>query len=144
MFPVARSSSTKTGRAPLVDDGIRRYAEGHGRGDDLVAGPDPGGEQREMEGGRARAQRDRVPSPDVLTEDLLEACHPGPRADPSGAERRHDLGDLLLSDRRATEDERVLARTRRSGRPTCRLEGPGFWLTQRFWPRNRNPMAATY
>ena len=46
---VAGSMSTKTGSRAGVADGRDRGDEGERDGDDLVAGPDAGGEQREVQ-----------------------------------------------------------------------------------------------
>ena len=65
---------------PGVDDRGDRGDEGHRHGDHLVARPDPGREQREMQRRGARVHRDGVPDAAVGREAPPRSARPGRRA----------------------------------------------------------------
>ena len=72
MFRSESRTSTKTGRAPQWT--ITFAVAGHVIGVVITSspGPDTGGEQGEVHGGRPRRERDPVLRPDVLGEAALE------------------------------------------------------------------------
>jgi hypothetical protein len=82
--------------------------EGHRGNEHGFASGQADGLDREMEGGRAGVQRDRMPGADRFRELLLETADPGPGRQPAGAERRDDFGDLGVGDLRAMEGNREL------------------------------------
>ena len=61
---VAASTSAKTGVRPHVADRVRGGDERQRRDHDLVPGADPGGDERQVQRGRARGHGDRVPGAD--------------------------------------------------------------------------------
>ena len=61
-----------------------------------------------MQGRGAGAYGHGLRGPDVLLEVLLEARDSRPRAYPARPERRHDLIDLLLLDKRTPEHQEIL------------------------------------
>ena len=92
-------------RGAAVDDRVHRGAEGQRRGDDLVARPEAGGDQAQVQGGRAGVDRDRVPGAAVGGDRVLESPHPGARTEPAAAHGGHDLLDLGVLDGRCAEDQ---------------------------------------
>src|SRR6202162_1953335 len=69
------------------EDGVRRDDQGEVWNDDLVAGPDPESDKRQMERGRAARAGNRVRHPAPRGEGLLEARDVAPeRGDPVGLE----------------------------------------------------------
>ena len=81
------------GRRALVDRAVGRRDEGVGRGDDLVAGTDSGGDAEEMESRGAARDRGGVRRADRLGERLLEAVD---RRTEREAARPEHVGDELL------------------------------------------------
>jgi hypothetical protein len=81
-------------RAALDDRG-RGRGEGERRQDDLVAGPHPGGEQREVQRGGGARGRDGVAAGAQRREVVLERRHPRALRQPAGAVHRGDRLDLL-------------------------------------------------
>ena len=97
----------KDRRAAAVNDRVGRGAKGHRRGDDFVTRTDARGQHGQVERGRAGIQGHRVLGPNVTAEILLELMHARAGADPPRPHGRHDLGDLVLADRGAAEDEEL-------------------------------------
>src|SRR5215469_515527 len=70
----------------------------HGRGDDLVAGADAQGAQREVQARGGRIHRDGVGCADVLAEFLFEARRTGSGSQPSRTQGLYDFADLFVAD----------------------------------------------
>ena len=90
-----------------VLDHVGRRGEGHRRGDHLVARPDLQRDERGVERGGARAERERARRLQVRGELRFEATGLGAGGDPARAQRVHDLGDLLLADERRGEGQKL-------------------------------------
>ena len=88
---------------------VRCGREGEGGDDDLVARPDPRGEQAQVQGGGPRVDRDGSGSGHEGGHKLvLEGCHLRALGDHAGAHDGRDRVDLLLADQRASgRDERL-------------------------------------
>ena len=95
------------GRRAGVDDHVRGRRPGDRRRDHLVAGPDAERDEREVQRGRARGDREHVLRLEVLGHPLLEQRGARPGRQPAGAERLGDGGDLLLADRGRLEAQWV-------------------------------------
>ena len=106
MLPVCRSTSAKTGCRSRMDDGVRGRAEGQRRGDDFVARPDAGREQRQVQGSGTRIHGDGVRSADVVSEGPLELADPRTGRQPPGAQGRGDFVDFFDTDTRRREGDR--------------------------------------
>ena len=97
-------------RADVGDRRRRRDPRGVGD-DDLVAGPDPEGVQREVQRRRARRQRQRVAPPAVGGELRFEAAVLGARLGVPGVARGLGDGvDLAFGDPRTRDRDRELGR----------------------------------
>ena len=72
-------------RGPDVHGAVGGRDERERRHDDLVAGPDAEQVQRQVQGGRARRDRDAVRGADAVGEARLELGDPRPLGDPPGA-----------------------------------------------------------
>ena len=83
-------------RRPGLHHGGDRGDEGERRDDHLVAGADPGGEQRKMQGGRAARGGHHMAGAEVLGEGLLELFDPRPLGPPTGPQRCLDRVEVLL------------------------------------------------
>ena len=90
-------------------DRVRGGREGEGGDDDLVARPDPGSEQSQVQGGGPRVDRDGSSSGHECSGELvLEGCHLRTLGDHARAHDRRDRIDLLLADERTSgRDERL-------------------------------------
>ena len=90
-----------------VLDRVRRRDEGHRGDQNLVPGPDAEHLQGEDQRCGARGQAPALGHAEVIGEHPLEALHLGAGPDPARTERVDDLGDLLLADHRAPEDQKA-------------------------------------
>ena len=79
-------------------DHVHGRGERHGRGDDFVAWSDAGGHERGVQGGGARADRQRAGGLQIGGEIGFECPSLGSGRDPARAQRIHDLGDLFFAD----------------------------------------------
>ena len=100
MFSVSGSQSTSTGRRAEVDDDLGGRGEGHGRHDDLVAGPHADGLQREVQRRGGGIDGHGVSGADVLGEVFLEHPRLCARGDPTRAQRLLDGAHLFFTDMR--------------------------------------------
>src|SRR5256885_7576996 len=88
-------------RRAAVAHGVRRCDEGQARDEDLVARPDPDGDQGEVERRGTVGDGDRVAGAAERSELALELRDErAERADPPGADGSDDIGKLLVADER--------------------------------------------
>ena len=83
---------------PAVRDGPARGDESERRGDDLVAGADIVQPHRDMQGGRAAVEAERVLHPAVRREILFKLRHVRPEAERTVVERTRQRGVQLRAD----------------------------------------------
>ena len=86
-----------------VAGGGRGGDERDRRHDDLVARPDAGGQHREVQGGGAAREGDRVGDAEMLGELALERVGARAHRQPAGAQRRVDRRAVLLAQREVEE-----------------------------------------
>ena len=105
MLSVSSRMSAKTGVAPVWT--ITFAVAGHvsERRDHLVAGPDPERDEREVERGGARRDREHVLRLEVVAHARLELGGARAGRQPAGTERRRDRLDLRVGDRGRLERE---------------------------------------
>ena len=82
-----------------VPDGRHRGDKGEGHSDHLVARPDTGGQQSQVEGTRARVDRDTMVGTAIGRELLFEGGHVRPESEPAAGEDVQDGGVDLVLDR---------------------------------------------
>ena len=94
-------------RAARVDDRVDRRAEGVGGGDDLTAGLDAGGEEREVQGGGAGVDGDRMLGASVGGHGRLEGLDLGSGRQPARLQDVEHGSHLGIADvrRRERDDE---------------------------------------
>ena len=124
MLPVWGSTSANTGRAPACTIALAVAQNVIGVVIDLVARPDPAASSDRCRAAVHELSATAWPRADVAREFVLEAGDPGARADPARPQRGHHLGDLLLLDGRATEDQEVIAHARSRPRSQASLSIP--------------------
>ena len=106
-FSVTRVDVGEDRRRTLVENAVRRGDERERRGDRLVARPETGEADAEVQPRRAARDRGHEGRADPLGEGVLEALDHGPEREPPGAEHLED--ELLLSraNPRARERDRL-------------------------------------
>jgi hypothetical protein len=88
--------------------GVRRRSERERRDDDLVARPDPGGEQAEQQAGSAGVDRgSRQAAHQGFGELALEGAHFGTLGEHAAAQHRIHCGPLVVADQRPCSRDEV-------------------------------------